>query len=45
MVIGSWKGKSGLVGLINIYGPQCLDRKEILWKKISVIMETFDAAW
>lgn len=44
-VVGSWKGKNGLVGFINIYGPQEVERKEILWKKISVIMESIDAAW
>lgn len=44
-VVGSWKGKSGLVGFINIYGPQEVDRREILWKKISVIMESIVARW
>lgn len=39
-VVGSWKGVEGLVGLLNVYGPQDIDKKETIWKKLGIIMES-----
>ena len=44
-VVGSWKGKKGLVGFINVYAPQDLDVKSSLWEKNSRIINSIDAAW
>lgn len=44
VVVGSWKGKDGLVGIVNVYGPQDVDRSMSLWNKISNIMNSIDAA-
>ncbi|GJS17780.1 cytochrome P450 [Tanacetum coccineum] len=44
-VIGSWKGKSGLVGFINVYAPQDVNLKIEIWKKIANIINSIDAAW
>lgn len=39
VVIGLWKGKDGLVGLIKVYRLQYNARKEISWRKLSVIID------
>ncbi|GJV28970.1 RNA-directed DNA polymerase, eukaryota [Tanacetum coccineum] len=44
-VVGSWKGKEGLVGFINVYAPHDLAVKSLLWEKISTIINSIDVAW
>ena len=39
------EGKEGLVGIINVYAPQDLAVKSLLWEKISRIISSIDAAW
>lgn len=34
-----------MVCIINVYGPQDVDGKNVLWSKINAIMESIDAAW
>nr|GEW20498.1 retrotransposon protein, putative, Ty3-gypsy subclass [Tanacetum cinerariifolium] len=33
-VVGSWKGRDGLVGFINVYAPQDIEAKSNLWDKM-----------
>lgn len=44
-VLGSWKGKEGLVGFINVYAPQDLEVKSVLWENILKVISSVEAAW
>lgn len=44
-VVGSWKGKEKLVGFINVYAPQDVGVKKLLWDKIARIINSIDVAW
>ncbi|GJR66188.1 putative RNA-directed DNA polymerase [Tanacetum coccineum] len=43
--IRNWKGISKKVGLINIYSPQSLLDKEVLWHDLISTMRSTDAIW
>ncbi|GJY46224.1 RNA-directed DNA polymerase, eukaryota [Tanacetum coccineum] len=45
IVVGSWKGRCGQVGFINVYAPHDIEVKANLWDKISMLINSIDAAW
>ncbi|GJZ71145.1 RNA-directed DNA polymerase, eukaryota [Tanacetum coccineum] len=44
-VIRNWTGISKKVGLLNIYSPQSLRDKEVLWHDLISTMHSTDAMW
>ena len=45
VTIGTWEREEGLIGLINVYGPNSLKERLEIWSKIEEILEIDGVSW
>ncbi|KAJ9565840.1 hypothetical protein OSB04_001806 [Centaurea solstitialis] len=44
-VIGKWEKKDGLIGCVNVYGPNDLRERAILWSKLDQLCAKEEVSW
>ncbi|KAJ9567283.1 hypothetical protein OSB04_003249 [Centaurea solstitialis] len=44
-VIGKWEKKEGLIGCVNVYGPNGQKDRETLWSKLDILCDKEEVSW
>lgn len=44
-ILGHWKGFSGIISVVNVYGPQSISDKRELWVEILSLKDFISGSW